>query len=146
MSLEHAKYLKMPFYCYSCTVNPILEFDGADNWTKTILERHLHLEHTIVDDRVIRAMKNKADTYKRYYMRHAMTFGFVVSVPQIKDGRYRIFGGRNNKMTFLQEKEEQQLINKGAWNSLYLHNMIEESNVDKKFYERAVRALIKEVS
>ena len=90
-------------------------------------------------------MRNKADCYKKFYLKNAWTFGVMFDC---QSGRIRrrvdIFGTRNNEKTFLQEK----ILNKLSspqWNGNYVNDMLEISNVDKKKYNQSVCNLIKAV-
>ena len=149
MSLEHLKSSELPYYLYYCGDNNdvLLEAKNGEGSEDTGLLRHLHSEHTIIDDRVIRAMRNKADCVKRFYLRNAWTFGVVLEDDRIhrRNNRVNIFGTRNIEKTYLQQKELEKLKNT-LWNGKYLNKLAEISNVDKKKYEQSVRNLIKAVS
>lgn len=152
MSLEHLKELKLPYYFYSCEDSAFTDMqfcvECQDSYIKDTLKRHLFSEHTIIDDRVVRAMKNKADCYKRFYLRNAWTFGLVLDFQRgvyRKTRRVDVFGLRNTEKTYLQERTLQRLKDT-PWNGSYMNNMFEISNVDEKKYNQSVRNLIKAVS
>ena len=152
MSLEHAKELGLPYYIYSCEDTAFTDVcftvECQDPYVKDTLKRHLFSEHTIIDDRVVRAMKNKADCYKRFYLKNAWTFGLVLDFQRgiyRKTRRVDMFGTRNIEKTYLQEKTLQRLKST-PWNGSYMRNMLEISNVDEKKYNSSVRSLIKAVS
>ena len=148
MSLEHLKNSGLPYYLYYCGDNDnlLLEVDGGVLGDDT-LRRHLSSEHVIIDDRVVKAMKNKADCVKRFYLRNAWTFGVVLGSHErfLKRNRTFIFGARNFEKPFLQEKEYNKMKHTIFGNN-YLSKMFEISNVDEKKYNQSVRNLIKAVS
>ena len=85
MSLEHLKELKLPYYFYSCgndtTIASMRVYAECQNASlKDALERHLYVEHTIIDERVVKAMRNKANCIKRFYLKNAWTFGILFTI------------------------------------------------------------------
>ena len=148
MSLEHLKSSGLPYYLYYCGDNDniLLEVDGGVLGDDTLC-RHLHSEHVIIDDRVVKAMRNKADCVKRFYLRNAWTFGVVMGSLQRFSSRNRtfIFGAHNFEKPFLQEKEYNKMKHTIFGNN-YLSKMFEISNVDEKKYNQSARNLIKAVS
>lgn len=148
MSLEHLKSFGLPYYLYYCgdNNNVLLEVEGGVLGNDTLI-RHLHSEHVIIDDRVVKAMRNKADCVKRFYLRNAWTFGVVMGSHQRFSSRNRtfIFGTRNFEKPFLQKKEYNKMKHTVFGNN-YLSKMFEISNVDEKKYNQSVRNLIKAVS
>ena len=148
MSLEHLKSSGLPYYLYYCGDNDniFLEVEGGVLGNDTLI-RHLNSEHVIIDDRVVQAMRNKADCYKKFYLRNAWTFGVVMGSHQRFSSRNRtfIFGVRNFEKPFLQEKEYNKMKHTVFGNN-YLSKMFEISNVDEKKYNQSVRNLIKAVS
>ena len=153
MSLEHLKELKLPYYFYSCgndtTIASMRVYaECQDASLKDALERHLYAEHTIIDDRVVKAMRNKANCIKRFYLKNAWTFGILFTDRRTsyrKRRRVDIFGTRSNEKTFLQEKLLDKLSNT-PWTGNYINDTLEISNVDEKKYDQSVRSLIKAVS
>ena len=148
MSLEHLKSSGLPYYLYYCGDNDniLLEVEGGVLGDDT-LRRHLSSEHVIIDDRVVKAMKNKADCVKRFYLKNAWTFGVVMGSYERFSRRNRtfIFGAHNFEKPFLQEKEYNKMKHTLFGNN-YLSKMLEISNVDKKKYDQSIRNLIKVVS
>ena len=148
MSLEHLKSSGLPYYLYYCGDNDniLLEVEGGVLGDDT-LRRHLSSEHVIIDDRVVKAMKNKADCVKRFYLKNAWTFGVVMgSHPRFSSrNRTFIFGARSFEKPFLQEKEYNKMKHTVFGNN-YLSKMFEISNVDEKKYNQSIRNLIKAVS
>lgn len=152
MSLEHLKELKLPYYFYSCgndtTITSMQIYaECQDPTLRNALERHLYVEHTIIEDKVIRAMRNKADCYKKFYLKNAWTFGILFTDRRTSFRKFRrvdIFGTRNNEKTFLQEKILDKLSNT-PWTGNYINDTFEISNVDKKKYNQSVCNLIKAV-
>ena len=152
MSLEHLKELKLPYYFYNCGNDTTIAsmqiyVECQDLSLKDALTRHLYVEHTIIDDRVVKAMRNKADCYKKFYFKNAWTFGVVMGSSEKFKRRNRafIFGARNFEKPFLQEKECSKMKHTEFGNN-YLSKMFEISNVDEKKYNQSVRNLIKAVS
>lgn len=148
MSLEHLKSTGLPYYLYYCgdNNNVLLEVDGGVLGDDTLIS-HLTSEHVIIDDRVVKAMRNKADCYKKFYLKNAWTFGVVMGSHQRFSRRNRafIFGARNFEKPFLQEKECNKMKHT-IFGSHYLNKMLEISNIDEKKYNQSVRSLIKAVS
>ena len=149
MSLEHLKSSGLPYYLYYCGDNDniLLEVEGGVLGDDT-LRRHLSSEHVIIDDRVVKAMRNKANCIKRFYLKNAWTFGILFTDRRTsyrKRRRVDIFGTRSNEKTFLQEKLLDKLSNT-PWTGNYINDTLEISNVDEKKYNQSVRSLIKAVS
>jgi len=149
MSLEHAKELKMPFYSYRCDDihGYTVEVDSPyiNNLIMDLRFRVIN-EHEILDSKVIKAMKNKAAVLRKYYLKDAVTVGFLINdTNKFKRSRVELFGYRNYPTTYLSEKLYSRVSNMQQ-RELLSRRYFEVSNVDRSFYNRAVNRLAKAVS